>query len=208
MMTTHARWEWRAFGQGFGAAEGRILAVAGEERRTEEIYLISPWSDLNVKIRDGHLDVKSLVRTNASGLEQWQPVLKEKFPIGASTVAALLVDWHMEPTPIASDRKFSQIRLLSLLGDVAPEIAIIPVAKRRRTGELSGCVIEIGWLEAEGQLMETLAIESEDATRVTALLEMLGLDALDNVNSVSELRRVHAMTPGFMPIESSVGRTL
>ena len=202
-MTTPARWEWRSFGPGLGDAEARIRAVAGEEQRSEETYLISPWSDLNVKIRAGLLDVKSLLRTNATGLEQWQPMPKEPFPIDASTVAALLIDWHVEPTPIASGRRFSQIRLFSLLGDIAPEVSIIPVVKRRRRGQASGCLFEFGWLDAEGQSMETLAIESDDATRVMALLETLGLDALDNVNSVSEMRRVHATVPAtaVIPIE-------
>ena len=82
------RWEWRTFGEHFGAAEPRFAALAAEKVQTsEEIYLLATASDANVKIRDQLLDIKMLERVDANGLEQWRPVLKEPFPLAASAVA-------------------------------------------------------------------------------------------------------------------------
>src|SRR5262249_43798194 len=46
------RWEWRTFGESFGAAEGR-LALLDPDRihESDEIYLLSLESDASVKIR-------------------------------------------------------------------------------------------------------------------------------------------------------------
>jgi exopolyphosphatase / guanosine-5'-triphosphate,3'-diphosphate pyrophosphatase len=53
------RWEWRAFGQDFGAAEKRFAALAAEKvQNSDEIYLLAAGSDANVKIRDQLLDIK------------------------------------------------------------------------------------------------------------------------------------------------------
>ena len=84
-----ARWEWRAFGDGFGGAEDRF----GEPERvqeSDEVYLVSRLTDANVKVRDGLLDVKELEHVDTAGLEQWAPVLKAEFPVAADQVAAVL----------------------------------------------------------------------------------------------------------------------
>lgn len=189
-MNLPTRWEWRTFGEDSGPAEARIREVTREQRPSEEIYLVSPWSDLSVSIRDGALDVRSLEQTNASGLEKWRPVPQAVFPVEPAAIAALFATWQVQYR-ITSKRRFSDVRLLSLLGDVAPDIAIIPVRKRRRVGSLSGCLVETSTVEVEGETIRTLAIEHEDASRVTSVLNDLGLSAGDNMNYVKELRRVH-----------------
>ena len=53
------RWEWRTFGEGFGAAEGRLAALTPERvEESDELYLLSLRSDASVKVRDGLMDVK------------------------------------------------------------------------------------------------------------------------------------------------------
>src|SRR5215467_976187 len=85
------RWEWRTFGESFGAAEGR-LALLDPDRihESDEIYLLSLESDASVKIRDGLMDVKLLEAVDGDGLEQWLPVLKGAFPLIAAHVATVL----------------------------------------------------------------------------------------------------------------------
>jgi exopolyphosphatase/guanosine-5'-triphosphate,3'-diphosphate pyrophosphatase len=205
-MTTNARWEWRTFDDHHVEAEARIRTVVGEELTREEFYLISPWTDLNVRIRDGAIHVKSIVQTNAAGLEQWRPTVHAPFPISAATLGGLLSGWAVDLSPIAAEQKFSEIDLLSILGDIAPEIAIVPVRKRQRRGVLSGCLVELTEVDVEGQSLRSIAVEHEDATRVVALLEELGLDALDNVNDIAELRRVHGTEKPSAGQKDSVNR--
>lgn len=76
------RWEWRTFGDGFGAAEDRFAALTPERvGESEETYLVSATSDVSVKVRDGVLDMKERIAVAEDGLEQWRPVVKQPFPI-------------------------------------------------------------------------------------------------------------------------------
>ena len=85
------RWEWRTFGESFGAAEERFGALAPERvQESDEVYLVSRDSDETVKVRDGLLDVKHLEQVDDDGLEQWLPVMKAAFPLSAATLAPVL----------------------------------------------------------------------------------------------------------------------
>src|SRR4030095_15208167 len=73
----------------FGAAEGALVPITPQ--RTEEgdeLYLFS-GPGANVKVRDELMDVKLLREVNADGLERWEPVMKQGFPLGAGDVAAV-----------------------------------------------------------------------------------------------------------------------
>src|SRR4029079_6150988 len=85
------RWEWRTFGERFGAAEG-LLDLREVERvaESDELYVLSQESDASVKVRDTRLDVKRLEAVDGNGLEQWRPVLKGSFPIGAADLQLVL----------------------------------------------------------------------------------------------------------------------
>jgi exopolyphosphatase/guanosine-5'-triphosphate,3'-diphosphate pyrophosphatase len=52
------RWEWRAFGERFGAAEGRFAALAPEGvQESDDLYLLSPVVDATVKVRADLMDI-------------------------------------------------------------------------------------------------------------------------------------------------------
>ena len=81
------RWEWRTFGDRFGAAE-EVLAGSSPTgvEETDELYLLSQDGD-NVKIRADLMDIKALRAVDRHGLQQWEPVLKAAFPLTAADVA-------------------------------------------------------------------------------------------------------------------------
>jgi exopolyphosphatase/guanosine-5'-triphosphate,3'-diphosphate pyrophosphatase len=83
------RWEWRMFGVGFGAAEAVLAGSApGPVEETDELYLLSA-AGANVKVRYGLMDIKLLREVDADGLEQWEPVMKQGFPLPAAEVARM-----------------------------------------------------------------------------------------------------------------------
>src|SRR5262245_32026343 len=84
MPTIIPRWEWRTFGSRFGIAETRFaeLKLTGVQE-SDEIYLLAGTGD-NVKIRDSLMDIKVLREVNSDGLERWEPVMKQSFPLGAA----------------------------------------------------------------------------------------------------------------------------
>jgi exopolyphosphatase / guanosine-5'-triphosphate,3'-diphosphate pyrophosphatase len=83
------RWEWRMFGVGFGAAEAVLAGSApGPVEESDELYLLSA-AGANVKVRYGLMDIKLLREVDADGLEQWEPVMKQGFPLPAAEVARM-----------------------------------------------------------------------------------------------------------------------
>jgi hypothetical protein len=55
------RWEWRTFGDRFGAVDRRFDELTAEAvRETDEVYVLSRLTDSSVKLRDQLIDVKVL----------------------------------------------------------------------------------------------------------------------------------------------------
>ncbi len=177
------RWEWRTFGEHFGAADS-TLALLSHERVQEsiELYLLSVKGSDTVKVRDELMDVKHLKHVNDDGLEQWIPVMKAPFPLSAAVVdsvlAALLVDI---PTP----HMRSKYTLAELVDEVVrphPHLLAVEVRKKRKRFTIGGCMAELTDVLMENASTRTIAIESEDAARVKATLREVGLDSRPNVS--------------------------
>jgi exopolyphosphatase / guanosine-5'-triphosphate,3'-diphosphate pyrophosphatase len=176
------RWEWRAFGRSFGAAEKRFGALTPERvQESDELYLLSRTADENVKVRDGLLDVKQLEHVNADGLEQWVPVLKAPFPIPASEAASVLERLEAVVPPLTRDA----YTLDELLGElVLPSADLRPlrVHKRRQRYTIGECLTELTDLRTDVGETRTVAVESEDPNRVIATVCELGLASFPNVS--------------------------
>ena len=85
------RWEWRTFGNDFGAADEALAALAVERvEESDDLYLLVRDGDATVKVRHGLLDVKGLLAVDDNGLEQWVPVAKHRFPVSRDDVAVAL----------------------------------------------------------------------------------------------------------------------
>ncbi len=93
------RWEWRTFGQHFGAAEAAFAALTPSPvHESDELYLLPPDAGAaadSVKIRDDLMDVKTLREVAASGLERWEPVLKVGFPLAGADVERVCDALHL-----------------------------------------------------------------------------------------------------------------
>jgi exopolyphosphatase/guanosine-5'-triphosphate,3'-diphosphate pyrophosphatase len=176
------RWEWRTFGDGFGAAEERFAEREPERvQESDELYLLARDSDENVKIRDELLDVKHLERVGEDGLEQWVPVLKAAFPIPAAEAVAVLTRLRVEPPPAARNA-YSLEELLDELVRPTEGLLAVNVHKRRQRYTIEGCMTELTDLRTDVGDTRTVAVESEDAARVTATVRALGLDSFANVS--------------------------
>jgi len=175
-MTIVPRWEWRTFGAEFGAAGDRVAALEPERvQESDETYILSTCGEASVKVRDALMDVKHLEATNDDGLEQWIPVLKSEFPLGADDVATLYTTLGVSGAPEA-------LTLDELLAaaDTAPELRALDVHKRRVRYTLGGCMAELSEITADGRATRTIAIELEDPELVAAAVRDLGLDPHSN----------------------------
>ena len=78
------RWEWRTFGAGLSDIEAKVgLTARIAPRQSDEIYLLNFATPHSAKIRGGVLEVKRLLQVDSSGLEQWSPAFKARFPLSA-----------------------------------------------------------------------------------------------------------------------------
>src|SRR5262245_60760848 len=94
------RWEWRAFAASFGDADQRFRELPpGKIQETDELYLLSPTCDANVKVRDELMDIKTLEHVDGHGLEQWRPIMKAAFPLPAAEIAKVCDMLHVAPLP-------------------------------------------------------------------------------------------------------------
>lgn len=181
MDTIIARWEWRTFGGDLARARA-ILHAQGSTgvQVSDEVYLLSALGDANVKVRAGLLEIKRLDQINGDGLEQWRPVLKAGFPLPAATVTRVF-----EALGLSAPRRLqrTQYGLEELSADLLgaePRLRELRVHKERTRYRMDGCACEITEVLAEGRRVATLAVESEDAGAVIALVRALGLGEVAN----------------------------
>ena len=87
MATIVPRWEWRTFGAHFGIAERRFAELTpGAVQESDELYFLGGSGGI-VKVRDDLMDIKALREVNAEGLERWEPIMKQPFPLPAADAA-------------------------------------------------------------------------------------------------------------------------
>jgi exopolyphosphatase / guanosine-5'-triphosphate,3'-diphosphate pyrophosphatase len=181
---TALRWEWRTFGERFGAAEQQ-LGSAEPERVTEsdETYLLSATGVDAVKVRDGLMDVKHLEQVNGDGLELWEPVMKSPLPLSPADAQMVLAALQA-PARLDSE----EYDLADLASAAGAPVRIVPVHKLRRHHTIAGCMAELTDLRAGDWSMRTIAIESEDPALVVAAVRGLGLGSRPNVSVPRQLR--------------------
>jgi exopolyphosphatase / guanosine-5'-triphosphate,3'-diphosphate pyrophosphatase len=175
------RWEWRVFGPGLGAAEGALAGLGpGPVQESEELYLLSP-AGANVKVRDGLMDVKLLQEVDGDGLERWEPVLKEGFPLPVAEVARVFQALEVAAPALGRDA-YSLEQLLAELVEPSDAVRVVRAHKRRVRYRLGACLAETAQVEADGRTQPTVAVESEDPAAVLAAVRRLGLDGQVNTS--------------------------
>jgi exopolyphosphatase/guanosine-5'-triphosphate,3'-diphosphate pyrophosphatase len=176
------RWEWRTFGERFGTADDYFAALSPEiVKESNELYLLSTDADDTVKVRDGLIDVKHLEHVNDDGLEQWRPVTKAAFPLPAAEVGSVLATLRASASSVARPA-YTLDELLQELVHPSHDLMAVQVHKRREHYTLGGCMAELTAVRTDFGVTRTIAVESEDASRVITTVRELGLDSRPNVS--------------------------
>ena len=183
------RWEWRTFAASFGDADLRFCQLPpGKVQESDELYLLSPNCDANVKIRDQLMDIKALEQVNPEGLEQWRPVMKGKFPLPAAEVANVCAALRVAPLSPRDDYTLEQIR--AELAHPSRGVRAVSVHKRRQRYTVGECLAEMTELIADGHPARTVALEFEDAAIVLRAVQEMGLGRFENVSYPRGLKRL------------------
>lgn len=186
-----ARYEFRIFGDDCRAIGERVAQMAtqqGEEQRTDTYILATSVDNQNCKIREGHLEMKSLLGEDA-GLEQWQPMLDELFPVRATWLRDEFfpVLDHMVPPLLREGYTVRQF--LDEVIAPHPTLNSLLVFKHRRLFALDECRIEVGTVHITQKLpIYTVALEAQQVPLVQETRTMLGLQNYANTNYVEMLK--------------------
>jgi exopolyphosphatase/guanosine-5'-triphosphate,3'-diphosphate pyrophosphatase len=189
------RWEWRTFGERFGAAE-ELLGRREAERvqESDELYVLSQETDASVKVRDDVLDVKRLEAVDGNGLEQWRPVLKGPFPLGAADVQVALGALGVS-VPKLGREAYTLEQLVAEVVEPSPVLTAVAVHKRRVHYRLGECMVELSKVTAEGRSGRTIAVEAEDPELVFATVQELQLAGRPNVCLARGLKTMLGLEP-------------
>jgi exopolyphosphatase/guanosine-5'-triphosphate,3'-diphosphate pyrophosphatase len=181
MPTIIPRWEWRAFGLRFGAAEAHFAALTPSGvQESDELYLLSGAGD-NVKVRADLMDIKILVEVDAAGLEQWRPVMKAGFPLAAADVSKVFEALRLPPPALRRDA-YTLDQFVAELAEPSGRMRAVNVHKRRVRYVVGGCTAEVSDVVADGRPTRTVAIESENADAVIAAVRSVGLGGFVNTS--------------------------
>jgi len=183
------RWEWRTFAADFGEADRRFRALPpGKVLESDELYLLSPKVDANVKIRDRLMDIKTLEQVNDDGLEQWRPVMKSGFPLPAAEVAKVCA--ALDVAPLSAGEAYSLEQLQAELAHPSRGVRAVGIHKKRQRYTVGECFAEMTEVIAEGRAIRTVAIEHEDPARVWAAVQKMDLGKFGNVSYPRGLKRL------------------
>ena len=187
-MTIVPRWEWRSFGDRFGPAELALTAlVPTEVVESAETYLLSVGDTDVVKVRDDLMDVKRRKQVDENGLEQWRPVMKAPFPITAADVGSALSALGVE-SPRLSRSEYALAELVDEVVGEDPDLLAVEVHKRRHRYRVGECLAELTDVRVGERSTRTIAVESEDPSRVIGTVRELGLAVRPNVNYARGLK--------------------
>jgi exopolyphosphatase / guanosine-5'-triphosphate,3'-diphosphate pyrophosphatase len=187
------RWEWRTFGERFGECDQRFESLVPEGvQEGDEVYLLSPVTDENVKIRDRLMDIKRLQQVNADGLEQWRPVMKAAFPLPAAPVGEVF-DALGVPAPSLLRGAYTLDQLIEELIKPGGRVGTVLAHKKRAQYRIDGCLAERTEVVVDRERTRTVAIESEDPARVIAVVRDLGLGRFENTSYPRGLKRLIGM---------------
>jgi hypothetical protein len=186
------RFEYRAFGQGFGRVEERIRSgrICEDIAESEEIYLLQPDAlDRNVKLRGGRLELKTLLEQR-EGLQRWAPSGQWTFPLAARDLAERVFPLLDGRLWFTHSESVDQNLLLERVDAAGRKILRAELFKRRFRFEVAGCAAEIDEILVNGAAVRSVAMESEDPRGLLGAVVQVGLDGYENTAYPLALARI------------------
>ncbi len=190
------RAEFRVFGHGIIDAvtthmwNGKTVLQHARTMPAETYFVSRHTQGVNVKVRDGLLDIKVKTGETAEGYEIFQPRGKFKFPVSKSDLAAILSQLKAGmPTELEGLETCTFEAFLAAAhrnSDLVP----VTVEKMRWGFTIDGVICEYAKVYLNGALLESACVESEDYAAMRAVVEGLGLSARPNVSYLKALARL------------------
>lgn len=196
--TSKPRFEFRSFGQDFEAAGKRMARLSSPvpekfwERHSDEIYIMSRTNDINnTKIRDGKMDIKTLVQT-IDGLEQWNPLMKGEFPMAADVLSKEVFPAFKVTMQALTKDLYSYEEFMEMINQ-HPDLQAVRVHKKRSGYVVNDTICETGVVLINGAKVYTINLESTEIEEMKKTVKEIGLEGVENINYLQVIKRVIGM---------------
>lgn len=171
-------WEWRSFGRLDPSICNKLSSLptkAGKPNKILDRYLCKGGSEVNIKLRDEDLKIKSLHYKTDTGIEQWTTEVYN-FPISANVFRNITKALKLEikGREIENDKQ-----LLSVLSKATQSIKVIGVQKQRELhtwppDSRDAVTIELAEI-SKPEYVTTISVEHQSLEKVSKALEYLQL---------------------------------
>lgn len=196
------RFEFRSFGQNFDEAAFRMARLSVPvpekvwERFSDETYIVSRTNDVNnTKIRGSKMDIKTHVQTVA-GLEQWNPLMKAKFPITLEVLEQEVFAAFQVELPALAQDKYTNGEFLTIIG-AHPDLLAVKVSKRRFGYMVNDTICEVANVRINGASLTSVNSESTEIEDIQKTLVDLRLEGVENINYLQAIKRVVGMIDSY-----------
>ena len=194
-------WEWRAFGRIDDELARKVcsypIRLGVKDLLGEDIYLVSPLSDQNVKLRKYSggwlLKFKLLLEIKPGGFELYKETAQftYPFPISFDTLkeAARLLAIKL-PDNVSSVEKFGEQEFVQTLAQSSPPALETCVSKRRSQYQFENGWVELTDVEFKTARVQSLSVNSREIETVKRMLSQLESgDELEPMNYIEACRR-------------------
>ena len=184
-----AEWEWRAFDQAdrwpASLCEGVPTRVSALRVET---YVLTRASPHTVRLWRDRVEVDRLVEQSPVGVDCWESVLDETYPIGAAALRCLGDALQVVPCSGGGTLSGPEL-LLAFLTRSCPGVRIAPIRAWAAQCTIDECEVERATVLIGVTLHDTLRLRHPRCDALLATLQRFGLDPGQNVSMVSMLKR-------------------
>ena len=190
------RAEFRVFGHGIiedvmtKMWSAKAVLHAARRMPAETYFLSVHTNDVNVKVRDGLLDIKTKTGETPEGYEIFQPRGKFQFPVKREELATILE--HLQVS-LTLDQDVYTLDEFIAIARANPELTPVTVEKMRYGFMVDGIISEYAQVWFNGAMVETACCESENYAGMQKAVEALGIADLPNTNYLRAAKRVVGM---------------
>lgn len=170
--STPCRLEYRVWDDVEAADRLEAIGIAAGSDSSTHVYLIGSPREVNVKLRDGAIDVKHRIEIEAM-FERWCPAWRTEPPFGQDAVERVFDELVVPPPSTSGDVTTDE---LVALAESASGIAVITATKHRTSYQLGEVNAELTRvLLDDGTERVTVAVEGTDIRRLLRWRNDLGL---------------------------------
>jgi hypothetical protein len=194
-------WEWRAFGRVSDSLAAKVRAypirMGLSDFRGEDIYLVAPNSDQNVKLRlytsGWLLKLKRLVETRRGPFELYKESAEftHRFPVSRNALedAARLLEVE-PPEAVLSIASFDEENFVRALAESSPAVVETRVSKRRSQYQFDNGWLELADVTFLTYKVQSISIHSPDLEVVEEMVKRLQPGGeLEPMNYIEACRR-------------------